>query len=109
MKNWEALKALQEGKKVWRGESFSLLSPKSCWSQIFDYDDGWELYEEPGHDWAWACKQLKDGYTVQRRGQFPICANGFGVVAFAERFGKHACFELSDFYATDWVLAGDRR
>lgn len=74
MKNWEALKALMEGKCVrqsrWENRDFywepgSELSMTE-FSNLALFKDGWEIYD-PSHDYAWACAELVAGRRVKRK------------------------------------------
>ena len=122
MKNWEALKALSEGKCVrhesWRKYGRGLDTPLSI--QLLSLNDGWEeIPDEQGHDWAWACEQMLAGRKV--RSKKWIAGHWYQLQS------KNGCFrELyepgpgpsrdcacratvseADFKATDWVLADE--
>lgn len=66
MKNWEALKALMEGKCVrqsrWGNRDFywkpgSELSMTE-FSDLALFKDGWEIYD-PSHDYAWSIRSSR--------------------------------------------------
>lgn len=121
MKNWEALKALQDGWSVCHGDEDIdiVLHPSSLsHAQIIEYKDGWSVYENPGRDWAWACKQLVEGKAVRRK-----CWNEDQVIHRSGHTYEHPIvwmrtpsmgpqlFALSpkQMQATDWVLAEEQR
>ncbi len=83
MKFWEAMKALEEGQKLQRPyadkHSYIALSPvrrdirDEC-NQLADLsmlfmvpEDKLQIYQEPGHDWAWAKAQLRAGIRVTQK------------------------------------------
>ena len=129
MKNWEALKALSEGKCVrhesWRKYGRDRDTPLSI--QLLSLNDGWEeIPDEQGHDWAWACEQMLAGKKVRRKlwiaghwyqlqlGQWDGCYRELyepgpghsrdcaGLYVICDR---RATVSEADFKATDWVLA----
>jgi hypothetical protein len=128
MKNWEALKALQEGKSVRHRRIFTGLPCKNDPSnfdiaispmdkkhpglslELIEHEDDWELFEEPGHDWAWACRQMLAGKSVRRQSwgdnMVGVACRG-GVVIFT-RGGGSFLLDESRMAATDWVLAEDK-
>ena len=117
MKNWEALKAVQDGYCVRHNTWIAGTHLKPGFKRSPDdwvrgaewhlahYEDGWEVYEpeESGHDWAWACEQMLDGKKVRRKlwiaGHWyqRDCADRVANIDLA----------LADFKATDWVLADE--
>jgi len=110
MKNWEALKAVQDGYCVRHNTWIAGTHLNSDWVwgaewHLAHYEDGWEVYEpeEPGHDWAWACEQMLAGKKVRRKlwiaGHWyqRDCADRVANIDLA----------LADFKATDWVLADE--
>jgi hypothetical protein len=117
VKNWEALKALSDGKCVRQKHGwvpglhigpFCQRSPghwgyTAEWHLVHDAD-GWEIYEpdepdEPGHDWEWVLGKLLANVSVRRRGyDITLTPNGGGFTS------SGLLFPL-DIDATDWVVA----
>jgi hypothetical protein len=74
MKNWEALRALTEGKAIrqvaWLNKDHHWRSGRGLsgaeFSDLALFTDGWEIYD-PSHDYAWACAELVAGRRVKRK------------------------------------------
>jgi len=134
MKNWEALKAVQDGYCVRHNTWIAGTHLNSDWVwgaewHLAHYEDGWEVYEpeEPGHDWAWACEQMLAGKKVRRKlwiaGHWYQLQLGLkSVGCYRELYepgpghsrdcaglyvicDRRATVSEADFKATDWVLA----
>lgn len=113
MKFWEALKNLQEGKKV-RNKDWV---PRCFWSlRDFEYKCGsgfpyhwteeeWELYEEPGLTFAKVIEGLKAGKKFRRRNWFD---KSFYINwrtpddLILDSFGDMAPLTIHDYESTDW-------
>ncbi len=80
MKFWEAMKALDEGKRitlpVWADQDYYISTQggrlhDSNGNSVGPYENwlfmDWELYQEPSHDWTWAKEQLRAGNRVAQR------------------------------------------
>lgn len=125
MKNWEALKALMEGKCVrhpsWTSTLFIRTDGTFSSGHIVDSDpewhllrvkDGWEIYD-PGHDWSWACAELLAGRAVRRKtwtsgAVFYITDIDFWKYlkcASPNMPTDNAIVSRCDLSATDWVSA----
>jgi hypothetical protein len=123
MKFWEAMKALEEGKKVrqphWLSGTYIHIQDHYITQDsgntaptvfhIRAIMDGWELYEEPGHDWAWAKEQLRRFNYVQRKSwnSMSIFYHHTNDLIYMEMDGTERPYvtDLDDQDATDWVLA----
>lgn len=126
MKFWEAMKALEEGKKV-RCKDFEILN-----LYIYKYDDNgitysegpgtcdlfwsffkdWEIYEKPPitHSFSSIVRLAKEGKIKKFRRQswddqrysYFWCDDYKTVMVACELPGA-ACFRLQDFDALDWI------
>lgn len=121
MKFWEAMRALEEGKKVYcttwkcgyicKSENYQW---KVC-SLAADIDEEWELYEEPEKllTFSEVVKGLKEGKRFRRKGWVgqPHLWIMLEDRENSERFLIFECgltsniykFTMFDFEATDWV------
>lgn len=109
MKLSEAIAALEAGKKVriktWPHQFWLKYESGRVRDQGDDpyefegmeFELDWELYEEPGHDFAWALEQLKAGKKVKRRGW-----NG---QITPVQIGQREVPTYESMIATDWELA----
>jgi hypothetical protein len=109
MKFWEAMKALEEGKKVrashYAKGAYIFRAGRDVWTSwgsclpstfgISAFETEWELYEEPGYDFEWALSQVKAGKRVAR--------NAYPGLVYSKT--DNATVSLSDMAATDWRLA----
>lgn len=113
MKNWEALKALQDGWSVrhvtWTEGSHippeCVLSDMMCRALII-LTDGWERFEQPEHDFKWAVDQLLDGKTVRRltwsaSNGLVLCGS---LCAVWKGYVQGCMIRKEDLAAHDWVL-----
>ena len=120
MKNWEALKAVQDGYCVRHNTWIAGTHLKPGFKRSPDewvrgaewhlahYEDGWEVCEpeeygkavgkpeDAGHDWAWACEQMVDGRRVRRK------MWDWGYIPYDDTNGM--ILHRHDFDATDWIL-----
>ena len=112
MKNWEALKALNEGKAV-RHSSWPpgerCLSIMNLDSEELCLVDGWAVFEDP-RPWSWACEQLLAGRSVRRsswnEGVSFRFNSGKLLSCSAQTLGCEPVYLCrDDFEATDWVIA----
>lgn len=116
MKLSEAIAAMEAGKKVchvtkagylemWDGYLYARISgdtrEKVPMVRLLGELEGWELYEEPGHDFAWALEQLKAGKNVRRK----LWLLGEFISPDGPRPGRGNYALISDMIATDWELA----
>ncbi len=130
MKFWEAMKALQEGKKVrckdWDNKSFydyrpdyflhsdMLFSPGNLCSHQFSDDEilycQWELYEEPRQSISFM--EVVQGLKTGKRYKRPLWEDGksFGPTCYCKNHvrinlygGEPWDLEIEDLEATDWV------
>jgi hypothetical protein len=112
MKFWEAMKALDEGKKV-RLKKWILdiyLDKYAAYSFIFPYDcsDEWELYEEPVKTYSFSeiFPFLKEGKQCKRKNS-PSCLfiRDGRLVQEDDRVIFHCIYiSLEDLEATDWIV-----
>lgn len=127
MKFWEAMKALEEGKKVrcktWSkggniyielpiGSPNKFLSESGrsaqlCISSDLHLFDEWELYEEPVKTYSFIeiLPFLKDGKKARRncfRGDAHIYLKKTGRISWSN--GDNFPFSFQDFEVTDWIL-----
>lgn len=123
MTGWQALKAMKEGKSVKRSKwgdryiymdkSRVIMDDKECtgwvWNgheDIFLFDD-WEICEfQPGHDFAWALKQILEGKCVKRKKWTIGWKFINGAVQWSDA-SEHFLFMRADITASDWVLEAD--
>lgn len=116
MKFWEAMKALEEGKKVrcaqWPNNCYDSQSgnnvPYSCYSLSHWSQESWELYEEPELllTFAEVVKGLKEGKRFRRERWVPIAyivAGSWPSRAVLLCEGSPINLALEDFEACDWV------
>lgn len=118
MKFWEAMKALEEGKRVrytgW-GNSRCYITHSIHTSLIHQVNvremgGEWELYEEPEKTYSFmeVVRGLREGKAYKRKGwddhtrPFSWDAPMRSPMRYTERTEKHF-FSLNDFEATDWV------
>jgi hypothetical protein len=126
MKFWEAMKALEEGKKVrclkWIKNEFIFKDPKHGF--ISDNDDiwkgpsgywiceEWELYEEPVKTYTFteAIQLMKQGKCIKRKdwigfireqGDSHLYWNRLGVGRFSPT--------IEEIEATDWIIVEDKK
>jgi hypothetical protein len=119
MKFWEAMKALQEGKKVrsisWIGRrahmdktSFAEDMSGVPANQLQNYlDDELELYKEPQktHSFSEVVKGLKEGKKFKRK-EWGDWFLAYSHTTYLEGKGIPHCFTpftMEDFEATDWI------
>jgi hypothetical protein len=114
VKNWEALRALTEGKAVRHSswEPLVYVSSVLQFSSLTDLlpADGWDVHV-PTHPWSWACEQLLAGRSVRRSKWNAGVSFRFNSATFLacydhlpRDFGM-AVLARADFEATDWMLA----
>lgn len=113
MKFWEAMKALDEGKRVrekdWGvGAYWSFKSSGSIYATITDIfvlsSTEWELYEEPEKTLAFAevVKGLKEGKIFKRK-SWPSKINPICMGELSHSVVCDGLFIIEDFEANDWV------
>jgi hypothetical protein len=126
MTNAEAMKAFHEGKRI---RMATWPAGQYIYSNVYGHvltqdghvtdvrldlftEHGFELYEEPGHDFSWAVDRLLEGKRVRRRGWHvgvSFYLNGGGwLICRSCRSCESECradVMRSDFTATDWGIA----
>ncbi len=119
MKFWEAVKNLQEGKRVrccyWDAHHFwdMLIFQDRCQMGFSsaNIEEEWELYEEPALTFTQVIEGLKDGKRFRRRGwknarNIRVCPymkeNGMNALIDHDDTMIGAILHLQDFEATDW-------
>lgn len=115
MKLWEAIKALEEGKKIrclkWPKNEYWILSQSNSniWDDSFYRIKlcvlcNWGIYEEPGLTFSQVIEGLKEGKRFRRREwinqNYHISTElGMGVLNMT---GLSPIFDIMDFEAKDW-------
>lgn len=113
MKFWEAMKALEEGKRIrpkgWDRE-LGLHIQKDFKHWI---DTEWELYEEPQQTFSFMemIAKLKEGKRFRRKvwdAEDSLELHSSGTVDFSSTLCYTWDPSLSDFEATDWIEVKER-
>lgn len=121
MKFLEAIKAMEEGKKVrsieWPREEYVFLSKSGHIKNEENIDSNlysdspsqeWEIYQEPEKTYTFhqALKLLKNGSIMNRKSSsgptFGVCMRD-GLLYYVHRFCFPLTFNLEDYEATDWI------
>lgn len=119
MKFWEAMKALEEGKKVclWKLPSYKFDSVKRMILEFTNRDgdtvaelfnSGWELFEEPEQllSFADVVKGLREGKRFRRKAwvnEFAAISGDRIVESEEEGTEFLITMRIKDFEADDWV------
>lgn len=123
MKFWEAMKALEEGKKVrcrewvrclWVDKKSLNSAANVCIDLSHDTDTDWELYEKPLqlHSLWELIPALKEGKTVRRENGWDHPIHGISMrqplryvgSETSEQSGQKHFFSIEDLEASDWIV-----